>query len=673
MPVWGRRWVFSLNSFFAAMAALYIALSMGLLNPFWSMMTVYVVSQPQAGSVRSKALYRLLGTLLGAIAAVALVPNLANAPELLSLALALWVGLCLGIALLDRTPRAYVFMLGGYTAALIGFPSVGNPGEIFDVAVARAEEIGLGIVCATLAHSLFLPQHIGTTLTAKIEGFMRDAREWTIDALASRHDPKARHAHKLAADVTELTILATHLPFDISDFQTKSREVAALAERMAMLLPLAAAVGDRLRILRAEAIALPPETEALIADVTDWIQAGADALLEDAVPMAERARGLEPEIGVAPVFHDLVSASFHARLAELIESWRDCRVLARHLALDHSIPEAFKPLPAPRLRRALHRDYGMALWSGLAATAAILAICAFWILSGWAHGGVAAMMTAIFMCFFASLDDPAKAIDSFALSTIASIPVAAIYMFAILPQVHAFATLALILAPFLLAAGVVLAMPRWGASALAVIMGAAGALALQESFTPDFAHFINASTAMISGVLAAAIITRLIRTVGADFSAARLIRLSWRDIARNSTAPVVVARNDWISVMVDRAGLLGPRLAASDRANDLVADTLGELRIGLNIIDLRQLARDNPATLAASVDRLLGDLRGYFTARARGVPAAPPAAVLSSFDAVIQQTSRSAASTSRHSGLIALTGLRRALFPDDTILQGAAA
>jgi uncharacterized membrane protein YccC len=40
---------------------------------------------------------------------------------LLSLALACWVGLCLYVSLLDRTPRSYVFMLAGYTAGLIGF------------------------------------------------------------------------------------------------------------------------------------------------------------------------------------------------------------------------------------------------------------------------------------------------------------------------------------------------------------------------------------------------------------------------------------------------------------------------------------------------------------------------------------------------------------------------
>jgi hypothetical protein len=78
-----------------------------------------------------------MGTTLGAAVAVALVPALVDWPALLSLALSLWVGGCLIVSLLDRSPRAYVMMLAGYTAAIIGFSSVDHPYAIFDTAAAR--------------------------------------------------------------------------------------------------------------------------------------------------------------------------------------------------------------------------------------------------------------------------------------------------------------------------------------------------------------------------------------------------------------------------------------------------------------------------------------------------------------------------------------------------------
>src|ERR1700735_3601382 len=105
MPTITRQTVMSsLNSYAGAMLALYVAFSLDLSRPYWAMMTAYIVSQPLAGAVRSKAVYRMVGTLLGATVALVLVPNLVNAPFLLCLALALWVSGCLFFSLLDRTP-----------------------------------------------------------------------------------------------------------------------------------------------------------------------------------------------------------------------------------------------------------------------------------------------------------------------------------------------------------------------------------------------------------------------------------------------------------------------------------------------------------------------------------------------------------------------------------------
>ncbi len=98
--------LFSLKSFAAAMLAMVIASSAGLPRPFWALLTSYVVAAPMTGNVRSKALYRFCGTLIGCTATVLIVPALANAPELLTLALALWVGGCLYMSLQDRTARS---------------------------------------------------------------------------------------------------------------------------------------------------------------------------------------------------------------------------------------------------------------------------------------------------------------------------------------------------------------------------------------------------------------------------------------------------------------------------------------------------------------------------------------------------------------------------------------
>jgi uncharacterized membrane protein YccC len=63
-----REVVFSLKSFLAAMLALYVAFRLDFSQPMWAVTTVYVVSQPLAGMVLSKSLYRVVGTVIGAVA-----------------------------------------------------------------------------------------------------------------------------------------------------------------------------------------------------------------------------------------------------------------------------------------------------------------------------------------------------------------------------------------------------------------------------------------------------------------------------------------------------------------------------------------------------------------------------------------------------------------------------
>ena len=50
-----REALFSVKAFGAAMLALYIAMSLGLTNPSWAMMTAYIVAQPFSSMAMAKA------------------------------------------------------------------------------------------------------------------------------------------------------------------------------------------------------------------------------------------------------------------------------------------------------------------------------------------------------------------------------------------------------------------------------------------------------------------------------------------------------------------------------------------------------------------------------------------------------------------------------------------
>src|SRR3984893_12789356 len=181
-----RPIIFSVNCYIATILTMFVAFSLDLKSPGWAMTTVYLTSQPLSGAMRAKAVYRALGTFVGAAAMVAILPNLVDAPELTTLAIMLWVALCVFISLLDRTPRSYMFALAGYTAALIGFPSVTAPQGVFDLAVARVEEIGIGTLCAATAHSLIFPRSVAPVLKARLAVMLKDARAWISAGLTAQ-------------------------------------------------------------------------------------------------------------------------------------------------------------------------------------------------------------------------------------------------------------------------------------------------------------------------------------------------------------------------------------------------------------------------------------------------------------------------------------------------------
>src|SRR5499427_1281093 len=238
-----RPIIFSVNCYIATILALFIAFSLDLKTPAWSMLTVYLTSQPLSGALRAKAAYRVIGTFIGGAAMIAIVPNLVDAPELTTLAIILWVALCAYLSLLDRTPRSYMFVLSGYTAALIGFPSVLAPGTVFETAVSRVEEITLGVVCAAIVHSLFFPKSAFSAFEQKLKSTVADTRRWLVDGLTQQAGPEAdRERRRIAADITELYLLGTSLRFDTSPHRLDIAIVRAFDRKIVGLLPLISAV-----------------------------------------------------------------------------------------------------------------------------------------------------------------------------------------------------------------------------------------------------------------------------------------------------------------------------------------------------------------------------------------------------------------------------------------------
>ncbi|MBO1021861.1 FUSC family protein [Methylobacterium sp. SD274] len=661
LPGW-RDWVFSLKTFGAGMLALFLAFWIDLPNPYWALGTVYITSQVLAGATRSKALYRVIGTLLGAVVTVVLVPNLVNSPELLTLAIALWVATCLYFSLLDRTPRSYLMMLGGYTAALIGFPAVGDPGTMFDTAVARAEEITLGILCASLVNTVVLPQSVVPVITGRLDLWLRDARGWVIDVLGRARTTKDTQATrlKLASDAVAFDALATPLRYDMTGAERSAGAMATLRQHMLMFLPIASAISDRIETLE-RARALPQRLRTLLDEMALWLASGTTERTE-ADRLKAAADALEPGLGTQPSWDGLVLASLLARLRDFIDLRQDARILQRHIADGTPVTEnlTFRYTAAARTIR--HRDHGMALLSAVGVFLTIMITCAIWIATGWPHGSAAPMMAAVGCSFFAAQDDPAPFIVSFANSAILGALGAGTYLFAVLPLATTFEMLVLALAPALLICGVFMAQPKTAPLAMGAAVNGSAMIAIQGSYSADFAAFANSSIAVIVGMWVAAIVTRLVRSVGAGWSARRLRAVNRRSLARAAERQGAQNGLELAALMLDRVGLIAPRLASlpPDDA-EWTTDLLAEVRVGINVVELRRDRRELPKEGREAVELLLGALSRHFGAKREE----PPSDLLDTIDGALDAVSADPArQASGRVALMALVGIRRGLFPD---------
>jgi uncharacterized membrane protein YccC len=652
--------IFALKTFVASMLALVVALALDLPRPYWAMATVYITSQPLAGATSSKAFFRVIGTLVGATATVAMIPNLIDAPELLCLAIALWVGFCLYVSLLDGTPRSYLFMLAGYSVALIGFPSVSSPGAIFDTAIARVEEISLGIICASLVSTIVFPRSVAPAVASRVRNWLKDARGLSSDVLLGRATNAARRALRLrlATDIVEIDTLAMHLGYEQL---TNGEAVIGLREirvRMLMLLPVITSIEDRLAALGERSLQAEPELKRLIEDLGAWI---VDDARRPAVPIRAMIEARQAALDGNPSWERIITTSLWSRLRDLVDISSDCRALGQAIAEGRRISTvdlAFRPEAGVAAVR--HRDRGLALWSAAGAVIAILVCCAFWIGTGWPDGASAPMMAAVACSFFAAQDEPARFIRSFGLWSLVAIVVVAIYLFALVPAISQIEVLIVALAPTFLVYGLLIARPATAGTGMALAANTSTLLALQSTYSAEFGSYANSAIAFFIGVVVAEIVTRIARGVGAEWVAKRLVLSSWKALAVAAERRGKHDRAEFAGLMLHRLGLLVQRVAFISESDRRDTDSLAQLRIGLNIIDLRRARYGLAASTLFVLDDMLDQLAAAFR---RYDGDGMPADLLAHIDAALAAAVQDPNPQAREDALLGLVGIRRGLFP----------
>jgi uncharacterized membrane protein YccC len=663
-----RELSFALANTAAVLASLYIAFAFDLDRPYWAMFTVFIVANPICGAVRSKAVYRFLGTLLGAAVSLLLVPPLVDAPVLLCVATSLWVGACVYLSLLDRTPRSYVFLLAGYTATLVGLAVVNTPEKIFDTAVSRVEEIFIGLICAAVAHSVIFPQSVTTQLNKKIQATLRSAGAWLSESLMCARRPADVHAQQqLAVVVTDLHLLYTHVAFETSEVPRSRGVMRALQENLALLLPCYSGIQASVAALAASG-KVPDSVARPLEAASDWLRCGDTP---ETACSIQHSNPVEVESAIAvenrrqnPLdLRGLLEQSALTNLRRLTAAFADAQVLSAALTNDRlTLPPHLRQAAAAAGRVPLYRDRGLALLSAFAAAGATLLACLLWIGGSWPEGAVAAQFAAIGCSLAATLDDPSKLIRSAVIGILIALPFAALYEFAILPQIDGFVSLALVLSPAILLFSLMQSSERLGGAGLVLAIAFSGGLALQTTYRADFAAFVNSSSAEIAGLLVAIAMSLIFRTIDPAWNALRISRSGRKAVSRLATERKFDL-HAWTIQMFDSLGLVTSRMATTRRPHLAreEMDGLRDLRVGLNVATLRDVGGEFGS---ASGSALHGVVKTVSRAYSSGLcDDRSRAAIEEAIDAGITSLGAEAPSRTATDGLVALIGLRLDLAP----------
>jgi uncharacterized membrane protein YccC len=614
----GPPLLFGLRLWASVCLALYVAFWLELDNAFWAGTSAAAVCQPQLGASLRKGWYRMIGTVVGAIMIVVLTGCFPQDRIAFLGLLALWCAACAFAATLLHNFASYAAALAGFTAAIIAADTLGATGgastEVFMLAVWRASEICIGIVCAGLVLALTdfgaAQQRLATSfaalaaeITGRFVGMLALAGPGLPDTQPQRRE-LARRVIALDPTIDQAFGESSQLRYHSPILQTAVRGLF-----MAL---------DGWRVVATHLRRLPD----------DMARQGAEALLSSFPPELRSS----PQLGMPirwtadPLGLQVLCEGVIRKLLALPATTPSLRLLADQttkamggilhvldgLALLVDAPA--HPPPGRRGFRLSVPDWLPALVNAARAFVAISAATLFWVITAWPNGAFAITFTAIVVMLLSPRGDQAYAgALAFTLATAIAIVCAAIVKFAVLPGLETFAAFCVAIGLYLVPVGFGMAQSRQPAM-LAVFSGMAFIfipnLAPENQMSYDTAQFYNLALAIFAGCTTGALSFRLYPPLSPALRTRRLLALTLRDLRRLAIDPQLPRSEDWEGRVYGRLAVMPDDAEPLQRSQLLSA-----LSVGSEILKLRRTAR--PLALGPELDAALAAVAHGNSATAR--------------------------------------------------------
>ncbi|MDF3218373.1 FUSC family protein [Mesorhizobium sp. M7A.F.Ca.CA.001.09.2.1] len=631
-------WIFALRTVSAGLIALLAAYALKLDHPQWAMMTVFIVAQPVAGMVLAKGFYRLLGTLVGGIAAIGITTVFGTNPWVLVTVLAIWIGICTFVSSLLRNPEAYGAALAGYTAMIIGLPAFGQPHLVVDLAVARCAEIVLGIVCAGLTSRLILPKLASDAIVSRLKRCILDLATYAGGAF-SGGDPATLSAlhRKLVTDTQTLGEMRAYARLEAPSFAPRAHPVRRTIGQLLSALSAARALHSHAAPKNAALIPVRSELQALVGemaakpgaldDTTPWV-ARLDTISAKARQMPDASTD-QGDDRVGTITRLTIAADFADALKQVLRGLDALRAPATRPARGSRQPAL-----------VVHRDYAGASRNAVRAALATLLVAAFWLTTKWSEAAGTVILVAVVSSLFAARPDPVQVAWGFFKGTLLALPFAFLVGQIALPALPGFGWFMLFVVPILVPTALAMANPRYVGVATAFAINFLAFLSPHQAMTYDPGPFFAGSASILVGILLAIGVFIVVLPADPWLAANRIVRAMREDLARLCLHERVPRRSAFESLAYDRINQLMPLVQNAGQKGDAVlGGGVAAVTVGLEVLRLRDASQSHaiPSETALSIANFLRGLARELLFRAPGDPQTSTVTVARQYAAGIAQ------------------------------------
>ncbi len=592
------RAAYLIRSIAAAALALGVAYLLELESPYSAASTVLLVINPVQGAVIGKGAWRIIGTLVGMLAAVVLMALAGQMPLLFILGFGIWLGLCVAAMTLLRHFRGSGAVVAGYTIGLATYGAMGHPEATFEHVMGRGSTVVIGVVCLGLVSSLFSTRGLRARLQAqyaRLAAVVANAIARQQDAATADEMPTRLH---VIADVYALDDL---LAAGKAESEDLAQRASAVRNGMASLF--GALVGGAAPRARDDASASPPSEP----DVRVHRPSGAPGALaalqaplrqawEDAARALDDGDAARASHLLREADQRLADALTHLRLhdardeaAVLITADRLREQLDAYLAALDGLAALARPRPAPGGAPVrFHRDYAGALQNGLRSMAAIVLAGLFWLWTGWTHGDMMLLVLAPYCALLATAGNPPAGAREFLKGTLLAVPAAYVCAFGVLPRLDGFALLVVALALFWLPGIYATSAPRTALAGLAYLVAFNTLTAAGNPMHYSLHDFANYSVAWVLATAFALLAFQLILPRNPSRDATRL-RHALRDDALALLRGKQPEAAAWQQRQQHRLAQLGALLKDQPALPGTLAQGKAAIHVGREVLRLRRL------------------------------------------------------------------------------------